>query len=86
MSIVDAPVRALGGVLLLAATACSGLNFLKAPAVPRPLGPHGTEAGPAPLAAPLPATPDPRTDWGAYNNGYDGLRYSPLTRIRRGVA
>ncbi|HEX5385255.1 MAG TPA: PQQ-binding-like beta-propeller repeat protein [Gemmatimonadales bacterium] len=86
MSIVGPRVRALGGVLLLAATACSGLSFLKAPAVPRPLGPHGTEEGPAPLAAPLPATPDPRTDWGAYNNSYDGLRYSPLTRITPATA
>jgi alcohol dehydrogenase (cytochrome c) len=66
---------------LAALAACAQLNFLKAPAVPRPRGDSKVETGPGPPIGQLPAHPDPARDWGGYNAGYEGTRFSPLDEI-----
>ncbi len=68
-------------LLLLAVAGCAQLHFLKAPSVPRERGGVETTAGPAPAGGHLRAMPDRHADWGSYNNGYEGLRFSPLDEI-----
>lgn len=57
-------------------------EVIAGPMPPPPIGTSRTIAGPdyAP-GAPLPASPDPATDWGSYNRTLEGDRFSPLDRI-----
>jgi alcohol dehydrogenase (cytochrome c) len=69
--------------LFLLLSACARLAFLKPPSVPRPPGESATSQGPAFAPEPRRVIPDSISDWVAYNKGYAGERFSPLTQITR---
>ncbi len=73
------PRSPLPAALLLVA-ACSQLNFLKAPTVPRPRGPSSLERGRAYMPNPV-ARIDTVADWLTYNRSLEGHRGSPLAEI-----
>lgn len=73
--------RILSAACVLALTGCAQLHFLKAPSVPRPRGQSRTELGPAFAPEPVRVTPNPASDWAAYNNTLTGERFSPLAGI-----
>jgi alcohol dehydrogenase (cytochrome c) len=66
-----------------AGIACSHLNFLKSPSVPKPRGDSLTVQGPAFGVAPSSA-PDPNADWATYNRTFTGDRYAPFDGITTG--